>query len=299
MDDQELIMTNQELKEFFFLELFKFYPEKEIQSFFNILIGFRLKLSRASFALNFNSVINEEDIVYFQQTIADLKNQQPIQYIIGSTEFFGLQFKVSPAVLIPRPETEGLVDWIIRDVKSDVPSLKNAKIKILDIGTGSGCIAISLVKNLPKAEIYALDVSTEALAIAKKNARLNECDIKFIQMDILSTNTLVHKFDIIVSNPPYVREEEKEQMQQNVLNNEPDIALFVKNENPLIFYDKISELATLFLKKNGTIYFEINQFLGKKMESLLSKKGLDNITLRKDIYGADRMIRANMVQTYI
>ena len=299
MDDQELIMTNQELKEYFFLELTKFYPENEIQSFFNILIGFRLKLSRASFALNFNSVINEEDIVYFQQTIADLKNQQPIQYIIGSTEFFGLQFKVSPAVLIPRPETEELVDWIIRDVKSDVPSLKNAKIKILDIGTGSGCIAISLAKNLPKAEIYALDVSTEALAIAKKNARLNECDIKFIQMDILSTNTLVHKFDIIVSNPPYVREEEKEQMQQNVLNNEPDIALFVKNENPLIFYDKISELATLFLKKNGTIYFEINQFLGKKMESLLSKKGLDDITLRKDIYGADRIIRANMIQTCI
>jgi release factor glutamine methyltransferase len=292
MDDQEFIMTNQELKEHFFLELVEIYPENEIQSFFHILIQHRLKLSRVQFALNYKATINKEDTVYFQKSIIDLKHYRPIQYIMGTTEFFGLQFAVNPSVLIPRPETEELVDWIIKDYKEASSNLKNPQIRILDIGTGSGCIAISLAKNLPNTEIYALDVAPEIIALAKKNSKYNKCKINFIELDILSIDILPYKFDIIVSNPPYVQEQEKDQMPPNVIKNEPHLALFVKNENPLIFYDKISDLAKLSLNSKGTLYFEINQYLGENMISLLKSKGFKDIELRKDIFGVDRTIRS-------
>lgn len=283
-------MLINEFKKHFFLELSNFYPQTEVQSFFNILIEFKLNLSRIEIALQPDLNISETDLLFLQKAENDLKKHIPIQYIIGETEFYGLKLFVNENVLIPRPETEELVNWIIEDSKLKT---QNSKIKILDIGTGSGCIPISLVKNIKNANISAIDISSEALKTAKTNAELNNVDIHFIEKDILKTTILPESYDVIVSNPPYVRELEKEQMQQNVLDYEPNLALFVKDNNPLLFYDKIADLAKNHLTKNGSLYFEINQYLGKETIELLSVKGFKNIELKKDIFGVDRMIKAS------
>jgi len=288
MDAKRLIMRIQEFKKQFILELSNIYPETEIQSFFNFLIEFKLNLTRVELALQPTIELNEGDFIFFQKAFHSLKNHIPIQYIIGEAEFYGLTFNVNNNVLIPRPETEELVDWILKDRKNI------QDIKILDIGTGSGCIAISLAKNLPNAEVFAIDISSEAIKTAELNAQLNKVTVHFMEADILSLNELPQKFDIIVSNPPYVREQEKEQMQQNVLDNEPHIALFVKDENPLLFYNKISDLAKSHLTLNGSLYFEINQYLGLKTVDLLKSKGFKNIELRKDLYEVDRIVKAKL-----
>lgn len=280
-------MLIQEFKRHFFQELSGLYPETEIQSFFNILVEFKLHLSRIELALQHNFELHDDDFLFLQNVLSELKYQIPIQYIIGETEFYGLPFKVDKNVLIPRPETEELVEWIVQNHKNQ------HNIKILDIGSGSGCIAISLAKNLPKAKVSAIDISAEALNVAKNNAALNQVNVNFINSDILTIVELPDVFDIIVSNPPYVRELEKDQMQQNVLANEPHIALFVKNENPLLFYDKIAELAKNHLTENGVLYFEINQYLGNETVELLKTKGFKNIEVKKDIYGADRMMKCS------
>ena len=181
-----------------------------------------------------------------------------------------------------------MVNWIVSDYQNETA------LKILDFGTGSGCIAISLAKFFPKAQIYAVDVSSEALEIAKTNAINNNVNINFVEANILDIEILEEKYDIIVSNPPYVRELEKELMHQNVLDNEPHLALFVKDENPLIFYNKIADLAIHNLTKTGSLYFEINQYLGAKMTDLLKKKGFKNCILKKDFYDVDRMIKATL-----
>ncbi|WP_141882971.1 peptide chain release factor N(5)-glutamine methyltransferase, partial [Flavobacterium psychrophilum] len=222
--------------------------------------------------------------------LLQLKEQKPIQYILGETQFFGLPFYVNENTLIPRPETEELVEWIIKE-NLKISSLKN--LKILDIGTGSGCIAISLAKNLPNASVFAIDVSDKALATAQKNAVLNEVDITFIEKNILQTEDLNQEFDIIVSNPPYVRNLEKKEIHKNVLEYEPHLALFVEDNDSLLFYRKITELATRNLSNNGQLYFEINQYLGKETVELLEKYNFKNTTLKKDIYGNDRMIKVN------
>jgi len=276
-------------KKHFFSELSGVYPETEIQSFFNILIELKLNLSRIEVALQPDLEISETTITFLQKAIAELKKNIPIQYITGETEFYGLKFNVNENVLIPRPETEELVDWILENSKLKT---QNSKLKILDIGTGSGCIAISLAKNLSNTDVFALDISSEALKIAKKNAQLNKVDIYFSEIDILNTPDLPEKYNVIVSNPPYVRELEKELMQQNVLAHEPHLALFVKDNNPLLFYDRIAELANKQLSKKGSLYFEINQYLGNETVALLKQKGFQNIELKKDMFGADRMIKA-------
>ncbi|PKP12361.1 MAG: peptide chain release factor N(5)-glutamine methyltransferase [Bacteroidetes bacterium HGW-Bacteroidetes-3] len=278
-------MLIQEFKRYFFLMLSNAYPETEIQSFFTILVEYKLHLSRIQLALEHNFELDNDDLDFLQNALLKLKNQIPIQYIVGETTFYGLMFEVDKNVLIPRPETEELVEWIVKNHKN-----RNS-LKILDVGTGSGCIAISLAKNLPNAKVSALDISAEALTIAKNNAILNNVTIDFINADILTISKLPDTFDIIVSNPPYVRELEKAQMQQNVLSNEPHIALFVKDENPLLFYDKIAELAKNYLTKNGVLYFEINQYLGRETVDLLKSKGFKNIEVKKDIYGVDRMVK--------
>jgi len=288
MDVKKFIMSVLEFKKIFFLELSEFYPETEIQSFFNILIQHKLNLSRVDLALQPSLEFNNSEFDFFKKALTNLKKQIPIQYIIGETEFYGLNFNVNSNVLIPRPETEELVDWILKDCQNS-PS-----IKILDIGTGSGCIAISLAKNLPNAEVFALDISSEAIKTAKSNATINNVTVNFMEADILSLTKLPHKFDVIVSNPPYVRELEKEQMQTNVLANEPHLALFVKNDNPLLFYDKIANLAKLNLNKGGHLYFEINQYLGTETVELLKLKGFKNIQLKKDIFEVDRMTKASL-----
>lgn len=278
-------MLIQEFKRHFFLELSNGYPETEIQSFFTILIEYKLYLSRIQLALEHNFELERDDLDFLENALLKLKNQIPIQYIVGETAFYGLMFKVDKNVLIPRPETEELVEWIIQNHK------KSESLKILDIGTGSGCIAISLAKNLPNAQVSALDISAEALNVAKNNAEFNQVTIDFILADVLAIEKLPDTFDVIVSNPPYVRESEKDLMQQNVLSNEPHIALFVENENPLLFYDKIAELAKNHLTENGVLYFEINQYLGAETVDLLKTKGFKNIELKKDIYGVYRMVK--------
>ena len=258
----------------------------EVVSLFRLLGEGFLGMSRVDMSLNLNKELSRVELSALEKGLKRLQKHEPIQYILGEIEFFGLPFKVNKNVLIPRPETEELVEWILQDLQEtgkDEP-------RILDIGTGSGCIAISLAKNLPKALVSAIDISEAALETAKMNAALNGVEVGFLQKDILSMGELTEKYDLIVSNPPYVRELEKHEMKPNVLNNEPETALFVKDENPLLFYDKIAKLAQVGLKKNGGLYFEINQYLGKETEQLIREAGMET-ELRKDFLGNFRMLK--------
>jgi release factor glutamine methyltransferase len=225
--------------------------------------------------------------------LTQLKTGKPLQYALGYTEFYGLKFLVNPAVLIPRPETEELVQWALESWQLSVGSWQ-LPFAILDIGTGSGCIAISLKKNLPGVEVSAIDISTDALQTAQENAKLNEVDINFIEADILNINFEIEipKFDIIISNPPYVTLTDKKQMHTNVTDFEPHTALFVPENDPLIFYKAIADFAVINLTKNGLLFFEINESLGKETVELLETKGFKNVELRRDMGGKDRMIKA-------
>ena len=280
-----------EYKVNFTKSLLPIYDEMEAESFFYLLLESKHQLRRIDLALDVDKEFSKEEISIWDSILEKLINQIPIQYIIGKTHFYGLEFIVNENVLIPRPETEELVDWI---VKLNTKLSKNKNLKILDIGTGSGCIAISLAKNITNSEVFAVDVSEKALVIAEKNAILNQVQVTLLPKNILETTTLNQKFDIIVSNPPYVRNLEKTEIKPNVLDNEPHLALFVSDNDPLIFYKKIAELATANLNPNGQLFFEINQYLGKETHDLLKSIGLKNIELRKDIYGNDRMIACNI-----
>ena len=220
-----------------------------------------------------------------------LKKEVPIQYLLGKTNFYGLDFEVNENVLIPRPETEELVEWIINE---NLKYIKVKKLKILDIGTGSGSIAVSLAKNIPNARVFALDVSKKALETAKRNAKNNNVDVTFIHQNILEIEDLKNDFDVIVSNPPYVRNLEKQEIKKNVLDYEPHLALFVEDDDALIFYRKIAEIAQRNLIENGQLFFEINQYLGNEMKDLLQNMNFRNIELKKDIYGNDRMMKGNV-----
>lgn len=273
-------------KSLFQKELSSLYDVMEIESFFFlILVQFR-NLKRIDLALQPDLEFSDAEISQWNLVLEELKQEIPIQYILGITNFFGLDFQVNPDVLIPRPETEELVDWIIKTNSNGNLST----IKILDIGTGSGCIAISLSKNLPNASIFALDVSKKALEMAQINTLQNETKITFIEKNILETTSFEQQFDVIVSNPPYVRNLEKAEIKKNVLENEPHLALFVADDDALLFYRKIAQIAMKNLQSGGQLYFEINQYLGKETFDLLSDLGFQNIELRQDIYGNDRMI---------
>ncbi len=283
-------MKIKEYKINFINSLLPFYDEMEAESFFYLILENRHQLRRIDLALDADKEFSEAEISNWNFILEKLKTQIPIQYILGTTHFYGSEFIVDENVLIPRPETEELVDWI---VKLNTKLSKKKDLKILDIGTGSGCIAISLAKNILNSAVFAVDVSEKALAVAEKNATLNKVTVTFLQKNILETNHLDQKFDIIVSNPPYVRNLEKAEIKPNVLENEPHLALFVPDNDPLIFYKKIAELAAANLNTNGQLFFEINQYLGKETQDLLESLGLKNIELRKDIYGNDRMIACN------
>ena len=264
------------------------YGEGEAESFFYLILEEKQNLKRIDLALQPDLVFSESKIVIWNSILEQLKLEIPIQYLLGKTSFYGLDFEVNENVLIPRPETEELVDWIISN-NIKIEQFKN--LKILDIGTGSGCIAISLAKNLPNAQVFAIDVSGKALATAKKNAVLNQVNVTFTEQNILEILELNDEFDIIVSNPPYVRNLEKQEIKKNVLDNEPHLALFVDDNDALIFYRKIAELAQKNLSNSGQLYFEINQYLGKEMIDLLEGMNFKHIELRKDIYGNERMMR--------
>jgi release factor glutamine methyltransferase len=275
----------------FIKELSSLYDAYEAESFFYLILEDKHKLRQIDLALNHELAFTEEDFVIWDSLLAQLKKEVPIQYLLGKTNFYGLDFEVNENVLIPRPETEELVEWIISENKGID---KKEKIKILDIGTGSGCIAVSLAKNLPNADVYAIDVSKKAIETAKRNAIRNDVNVTFIFQDILQAEELKCKYDVIVSNPPYVRNLEKEEIKKNVLDYEPHLALFVDDNDALLFYRKIASLAQNNLLAKGQLYFEINQYLGKEMIELLGKMDFINIDLRKDIYDNDRMIKVNI-----
>jgi release factor glutamine methyltransferase len=284
-------MKIKEYRSQFIQELTPIYDEGEAESFFYLILEEKRQLKRIDLALDPELVFLDKEMVSWNSILEQLKLEIPIQYLLGKTSFFGLDFEVNENVLIPRPETEELVEWII---KGNLKFEGFKDLKILDIGTGSGCIAISLAKNMPNAKVYAIDISERALATAKKNAAINKVDVTFITQNILETADLKQQFDIIVSNPPYVRNLEKQEIKKNVLDNEPHLALFVEDDDALLFYKKIAALSQKNLFENGQLFFEINQYLGKDSIALLEKMNFKNIELRKDIYGNDRMIRGEI-----
>ena len=261
------------------------YQSKEAQALARIIIE-RVTGMKAHDALATpNLQLTHEQGIELECYVSELKLQKPIQYILGETEFFGIRLKVNQNVLIPRPETEELVEWVLKTNTLESPS-------VLDIGTGSGAIAIALAKNISKASVFALDISPEAIGVATKNASDNEVNITFIEQDILVLPDLIlgSPFDIIVSNPPYVRESEKNMMQPNVLDNEPRLALFVNDANPLQFYKTISIMAKRHLNRNGYVFCEINEAFGTQTATIFQEMGFVDVTIRRDINGKERMV---------
>lgn len=269
--------------------LHKIYGEEEAQAIFLVSIDQVMQYSRADYLLKKEEEVPAEPLEQLQEVLSELSKGRPVQYVLGETVFYGSRFQVNESVLIPRPETEELVDWVFESSKS-LSFVNNKPIYLLDVGTGSGCIAVSLKKNLPAAEVFALDISKEALSIANINSYLNQVDIHFIHTDIRGYNT-PQKFDLIVSNPPYIRLNEGAIMSENVLAHEPHLALFVSNEDPLIFYNAIADFALTNLSNSGLLFFEINEHLGKETVDLLIHKDFINIELRRDMQGKERMIR--------
>ena len=278
------------------LEITSVYEENEAKSIIYLLLEHYLNLSKTDIFLDKNT----PQSIDFQDIIKRIKSQEPIQYIIGETEFYGRKFKITPDTLIPRPETEELVQLVISKQLS-VNSKRTAdkkidysyKLKILDIGTGSGCIAISLACELPDAQVFAYDISEEALKIAKENAVKNNANIIFEKVNILEPFTVHHSpFTVIISNPPYVMNSEKIEMERNVLEYEPHLALFVEDNDPLIFYRKISEFAAKNLIDKGLCIVEINQAFGLETAELFWNQGFSEVEVLKDMFGKDRMVKA-------
>lgn len=261
-----------------------YYPETEISGFTRIIIEHILKTEYYRALINFQGLTADEKSI-LESIIERLKIFEPIQYIIGETEFFGLPFMVNKDVLIPRPETEELVELILNENTQ-------SNLKVLDIGTGSGAIAIALAKHLKEVEVAAWDISDKALMIAQQNAENNSQSVSFSNVDVLKSYPADEKFDIIVSNPPYIPEKEKNEMERNVLDYEPHTALFVPDENPLLFYERIADIALDALNVKGKLYFEINRTKGKEIVTMLEDRGFIEIRLFQDLSNNDRMIRA-------
>ncbi len=284
----------QHILRFYKEQLSHIYDEAELNEIiflaFNQVLGF----SKTDLSFRTNENINQSDLLKLNFICKRLLQQEPIQYILGETEFYGLKFKVNPSVLIPRPETEELVDLIIKENKS---STATGKIKIIDIGTGSGCIAIALKKHLPQAEVYALDISETALTTAQQNAALNKLDVRFMQADILAApNTQLQAlgFDVIVSNPPYITHTEAAEMETRVKDFEPHSALFVENREPLVFYDKIARFAFKQLNTNGKLYFELNAKYASETKQLIESIGFKQVQLLRDLNNNERILKASL-----
>ena len=277
---------------FFKQELKTIYPAEEIKEFIFLSFNSILKFSRTDLSVIGAETMSESELLKFNNIVKDLKKHKPIQYILGSARFYGLNLLVNENVLIPRPETEELVDLIIKGLEAGRPKLE---VNIIDIGTGSGCIAIALKKNIPNANVYAIDISEKALEVATQNAEHSHVEITFLKADILlSVNHQIIKspnlFDIIVSNPPYITISEKNKMEKNVLHYEPHDALFVEDNDPLKFYRAIADFSLNSLSKNGKLFFEINEKYGQELMSMLTDKNFKNIALKKDISGKNRIL---------
>ena len=260
------------------------YTAGEIAALTRIIATELLGVSQMAFYLKDDITLTAGQQTLLDNAIERLKKQEPIQYILGYSDFCGLRFKVTPATLIPRPETSELVEWIASEAIG--------KESILDIGTGSGCIAVSLAHKVPQSTVTAWDISNDALAVAAENSKANGQAVTFEQVDIQAYQPTDEQFDIIVSNPPYIKENEKEGMHANVLDWEPQTALFVPDSDPLLFYRAIAEKGLVLLKPGGSLYFEINRAHGKDTVDMLAALGYTSIELRKDFAENDRMIRA-------
>ncbi len=271
------------------------YGEGELSQIIFLVFEHVKNFTKVDLVLKKDEIVSEEEQKQFDQILSELKSRKPIQYVLGFAWFYGMKFKVNEHVLIPRQETEELVEWIAESSKFKVQS---SKLEILDVCTGSGCIAISLKKEFPEANVSAIDISEEALTVAKVNSRLNNAQIEIFRKDILQSTALNFKlrtlFDIIVSNPPYVTEKEKEKMDSKVIDFEPSLALFVSDDDALVFYNAIADFALENLKPSGKLYFEINEAKGKEVVELLTNKGFVNVELRRDLNGKDRMVKATL-----
>lgn len=262
------------------------YPELEASAIAKSVLLDIFHFSQADLYAGKDTDFPPSSRIRLEDIVCRLKQFEPLQYIIGVVPFCGTSVRVSPAVLIPRPETAELVGWIVSDVQGQ------GELSVLDIGTGSGCIPIALSKAMPRLHLTAWDISEQALSVARENAVANRANIDFAQIDVLSHCLPDIHADIIVSNPPYITGKERSDMSPNVLNWEPDTALFVPDEDPLLFYRRIAEIGQEILNENGTIYFEINQYHGEETVRLLQGLGYRNVVLRKDLSGNDRMIKA-------
>ena len=265
------------------------YTAEEIKALTRIIATELLGVSQMAFFLKDDIALTAGQQAQLDNAIERLKKQEPIQYILGYSDFCSLRFKVTPATLIPRPETSELVEWVASEFTGNG--------SILDIGTGSGCIAVSLAHKLPQSKVTAWDISNDALAVATENSKANNCPVEFKQVDILAYQPNGEQFDIIVSNPPYINENEKNIMHSNVLAWEPHTALFVPDNDPLLFYRAIAKKGLSLLKPGGRLYFEINRAHGKETIEMLAALGYTSIELRKDFADNDRMIRATMPRT--
>jgi len=270
-------------------QLSAFYKPEEVRSLTNLILRDVCGLSYTDIATGKFNNLSDDNLLIIKHIIERLQKYEPYQYILGRTNFFEMDFKVNSSVLIPRPETEELMDWIISE--NIFPELT-----ILDIGTGSGCIAITLAKHILSSKVYAWDISQDALDVAIANAHSNGVDVEFCKVDVLRDFPNDVQFDIIVSNPPYITEKEKDDMERNVLDYEPEISLFVPDNHPLVFYERIAEIAKSILKPGGKLYFEINREKGAEINTLLLNEGFNNIQIRKDISGNERMMCANIGQ---
>lgn len=262
-----------------------YFVADEVNTLSRILLEFYLKVNFHKVYTEPTFLVNAQSAAQLQDAVERLTKSEPIQYILGETEFYGLRFLVNSSVLIPRPETEELVQWAIDDIKK-------SELRVLEVGTGSGCIAVSLAKNLPACKVVAVDISESALHVASQNALTNGVDVQFIKADVFDDALFyLPKFDVIISNPPYVTESERVLMNKNVLDFEPQIALFVPDSNPLKFYSRIAEVALNLLNDNGLMYFEINEAYSFQTKLMLQNLGFRKVEVRKDIFDKDRMIR--------
>lgn len=268
-------------------EISKYYEDNEASSITYLLLEDFFNITKQDVITKKPVDLDKSHIEEMTATLKRVKNMEPVQYIIGKADFYGRKFIVNPAVLIPRPETEELVDLVVRENKS-------SGLTVLDIGTGSGCIAISLQLHLKEATVFGLDISPQALKVAEENAVLNNASVRWMEKDILNSAVDLQELDLIVSNPPYVRKKESKLMSKNVLKYEPQIALFVPDKDPLIFYKKIIHQAQELLKDKGKLYFEINEAYGQELKQYMEENGFSEVDIFEDFQGKERMVRGHL-----
>ena len=295
-------MNLAEIKDFFQGELPEF-SRTEMSLMVKLLVLKTLDISDTEYMLSQDLVFSKENVKSLKNSVIELKSNNPFQYVLGEVEFYGVMLSIDKRALIPRPETEELVDWIVNSVDHEQYSIKKENLVMLDICSGSGCIAFGIKSRFKKDKIIAGELSKDALSLIDENRMKTELDIEILELDALDIDTFSkikkESLDIIVSNPPYIPAAEKVRMGANVLEHEPEMALFVSNENPLLFYKSIAEIAKVYLKLSGNIFFEIHEDFASEVMAILKSLKFVNIELRKDLQGKDRMVRAQKLSSQL